>query len=573
MKNQEIANIFRQIAHILEIKGDNPFRIRAYERAAQNIESIPEDVAIFIKEDRLRSIPGIGKDLEEKIKEIVSKGRLQYLEDLKKDLPQGILEVLTIPGVGPKTAKLLYEELGIKDLVMLERMAHSGKIRKLPGIREKTEENILHGIELLKRGRDRMDLKTAMDVAISIIDQLKKSKKVAKINPAGSLRRMKDTVRDIDILVSSEEQGKVMDVFTTLPHVKDIVAKGPTKSSIVTEDGIQVDARVIKGVSYGAALMYFTGSKEHNIKLRQLSIKKGFKLNEYGLFKKNKQVAGKTEEEIYKKLGLSYISPELREDRGEVEASIKGKLPDLVTLNDIKGDLHVHSSWSDGGSSIEEMVVRARKLGYEYIAITDHSQGLKIAGGLNKEELKTKKKEIEKLNRKYKDIKILFGAEVDIDSDGKLDYPDDVLRDMDVVIGAIHSGFKQSSEKSTGRIIKACKNKYVHIIAHPTGRLWGAREPYEINLKEILRVAKDTNTALEINSFPQRLDLNDVNCRMAKDLGVRLAINTDAHIADQLETMRFGVAIARRGWLEKGDILNTLPFDKLSEMMGVGNPS
>jgi len=408
-----------------------------------------------------------------------------------------------------------------------------------------------------------MDLKTASDVAGPFIIQLRTLKEVKRIDPAGSLRRMKDTVKDIDILVSSKEPRRVMDKFTALPDIKDILAKGITKSSIVTKDGIQVDVRVINDASYGAALLYFTGSKQHNIRLRQLAIKKGLKLSEYGIFKKTKKVAGKTEAEMYKKLGLLYIPPELREDRGEVEAAMKGDLPKLVELSDIKGDLHVHSTWSDGGSSIEEIVKKAMDLGYEYVAITDHSQGLKIAGGLNKEELRLKRKEIERLNKKYKDIKILFGTEVDIDSDGNLDYPDEVLKGMDVVIGAVHSGFKQSRERLTKRIIKACQNRYVHIIAHPTGRLWGAREAYEIDLKEILEVCIDTDTALEINSFPQRLDLDDINCRMAKDIGVRLVVNTDAHIAQQLETMDFGIACARRGWLEKKDVLNTLSFEKL----------
>ena len=414
-----------------------------------------------------------------------------------------------------------------------------------------------------------MDLKTAIDASESFIKQLKRSKEVKKINPAGSLRRMKDTVRDIDILVSSKSPAKVMDRFTTLPDVKDVLAKGPTKSSIVTKDGIQVDVRVIKDVSYGAALMYFTGSKEHNIKLRQIAIKKGLKLNEYGLFRENRAVAGKTEKEMYKKLGLSYVSPELREDRGEVEASIKGNLPSLVELKDIKGDLHAHSKWSDGGSSIEEVVLKARGLDYEYIAITDHSQGLKIAQGLNRDELKTKKKEIDGLNKKYKDIKVLYGTEVDIDSDGNLDYPDDILKDMDIVIAAIHSGFKQSKERITRRIIKACQNKHVHIIAHPTGRLWGAREPYEIELEEVFKVCRDTNTAIEINSYPQRLDLNDTGCRMAKEMGVKIAINTDAHIAEELDNINLGISVARRGWLKKEDVINTLSFSKLSKVLTV----
>ena len=563
MKNKLIAEIFRDIAQILEIKGENHFRIRAYERAGQNIDSFPDDVALLAKEDKLKDIPGIGKDLEEKMREIISTGRLKYLDELKKEIPEGLLQMLDVPGIGPKTAKVLYEKLDIQDIVMLERMAHAGKIRELPGMGEKTEENILAGIDIVKKGRERLDLKTAMDIAEGFVSELEKIKEVKKADAAGSLRRMKETVRDIDILVSSKEPEKVMDVFTSLDGVKDVLAKGPAKSSIRTNDNIQVDVRVMDDESYGAALMYFTGSKEHNIKLRQIAIKKGLKLNEYGIFKDEKRIAGKTEEEMYRALGLSYIEPELREDRGEFEASYQGNLPDLVKLSDVKGDLHGHSTWSDGGSSIEEMVIKARELGYEYIAITDHSQGLKIAGGLNRDKLKLKRGEIFRLDKKYKDIKILFGTEVDIDSSGNLDYPDDVLRDMDIVIGAIHAGFKQSKDAITKRIIKACENKYVHIVAHPTGRLWGSRDAYDIDFQEVFKAARDTNTALEINSFPQRLDLNDINARMAKDSRVKIAINTDAHTAKQMNMMRFGVAVARRAWLEKKDVINTRPLSKL----------
>ena len=564
MKNKDIAKIFRQIAQILEIKGENHFRIRAYERGAQNIESLSEDIEVFIKEDRVTTIPGIGKDLEQKIKEIVSEGRLQYLEDLKKDIPKGLLDILAIPGVGPKTAKLLYEKLEIRDVVMLERMAHAGRIRELPGMKQKTEENILRGIEILKRGHDRMDLKTAQDVALSFTSGLKKLKEVKRIDPAGSLRRRKDTVRDIDLLISSNKPEKVMHAFTTLPQVKEIIVKGSTKSSILSIDNIQVDVRVIKDDSYGAALLYFTGSKEHNIRLRQRAITKDLKLSEYGIFRNNKRIAGKTEMEMYKKLGLSYIEPELREDRGEIEGALEDKLPDLIELKDIKGDLHAHSTWSDGGSSMEEVVKKAKDIGYEYIAITDHSQGLKIAGGLDRQDLKNKKKEMDMLSKKYKGINILFGAEVDIDSEGRLDYPDDILKEMDIVIGAVHSGFKQPKERLTKRIIAACKNRYVHIIAHPTGRLWGAREAYEVDFEEVFKAAADTGTAIEINSYPQRLDLNDIHSRMAKKAGVKLAINTDAHIAEQLDTMRFGVSVGRRAWLEKKHVINALSFEKLS---------
>jgi len=563
MKNKLIAEIFRDIADILEIKGENRFRIRAYERASQNIESLPDDVEVLIKEDKLKEVDGIGKDLEEKIREIVSTGKLKYLEELKKDIPEGLIEMLNVPGIGPKTAKLLYEKLDIQDIVMLERMAAAGKIRELEGMGEKTEENILAGIGLFKKGRERLDLKIATDVAEGFINELRKLKEAVRISPAGSLRRKKETIRDIDILISSEKPQKIMDAFTALSDVKNIIAKGPAKSSILTKDNIQVDVRVADEPSYGASLMYFTGSKEHNIKLRQLAIKNGLKLNEYGIFKGEKRIAGKTEEDMYKALGISYIEPELREDRGEIEAGLDDALPDLVEIKDIKGDLHAHSTWSDGGSSIEEIVVKAISLGYEYIGITDHSQGLKIAGGLNTHELDLKRKEMERLSKKYKNIKILFGSEVDINSNGNLDYPDDVLREMDIVIAAIHAGFKQSRENITERIIKACRNKYVSVIAHPTGRLWGSRDAYDIDFGEVFKAAKDTNTALEINSFPQRLDLNDVNSRMAKEAEVKIVINTDSHIAEHLSMMKFGVAVARRGWLEKKDVLNTAPLNKL----------
>ncbi|MEK6732375.1 MAG: DNA polymerase/3'-5' exonuclease PolX [Candidatus Omnitrophota bacterium] len=563
MKNRIVAEIFKDIAQMLEIKGENHFRIRAYERASQNIDSLPDDVELLAKEDKLKDIPGIGKDLEEKMREIISTGRLKYLDELKKEIPEGLLQMLDVPGIGPKTAKVLYEKLDIQDIVMLERMAHAGKIRELPGMGEKTEENILAGIDIVKKGRERLDLRTAMDIAESFVSKLEKIKEVKKADAAGSLRRVKETVRDIDILVSSKEPGKVMDAFTGFDGVKDVLAKGPAKSSIRTNDNIQVDVRVVEAESYGAALMYFTGSKEHNIKLRQIAIKKGLKLNEYGIFKGEKRIAGKTEEEMYKALELSYIEPELREDRGEFEASAQGNLPDLVKLSDIKGDLHAHSTWSDGSSSIEEMVIKAKELGYEYIAITDHSQSLKIAGGLDNHTLELKRKEIERLGNKYKDIKVLFGAEVDINSKGEMDYPDDVLKEMDIVIGAIHAGFKQSKEVITKRIIKACENKYVHIVAHPTGRLWGSRDAYDIDFQEVFKAARDTNTVFEINSFPQRLDLNDINARMAKDSRVKIAINTDSHTAEQMDMMRFGVAVARRAWLEKKDVLNTATFNKL----------
>ncbi len=563
MKNREVSDIFRQIAEILEVKGENPFRIRAYEKAARVIESLSEEVEVLTKEKNLRKIEGIGKDLEEKIKEIIRSGRLKYLDDLKKDVPTGFLEMLRVPGVGPGKARILREKLNVNNIVMLERVAHAGKIKGLPGMKKKTEDNIIRGLELVKRGRESMDIRTAMDIAAYFLKEIRRGKEVIRVDAAGSLRRMKGSIRDIDIVVCSQKPEKTLERFISLAEVKDVLGKGISKSSIVTKDGIQADMRFMDKDSYGAGLMYFTGSKEHNVKLRHIALSNGLKLNEYGIFRKNRRIAGKTETEMYKALDLPFITPELREDRGEIEAGFKKKLPDLIKRSDIKGDLHVHSAYSDGGDSIEEMVIKAKQLGYEYIAITDHSQGLKVANGLDAGKLKKKRREIEALRKVHKDIKILYGAEVDINANGSLDYADSVLKEMDIVVGALHSGFKQKRDAITKRLLKACSNKYVHIIAHPTGMLRGARDPYEVDLEEIFRAAADTDTAIEINSFPQRLDLNDINCRLAKQYGVKIAINTDAHLAAQLDFMELGVSTARRGWLEKGDVLNSVSFGEL----------
>jgi len=563
MKNLEVSAIFREIAKILEIKGGNPFRIRAYERAAQNIEGLTEDIEVFIRDDRLTEIPGIGKDLSERIKEFVKKGKIKVYEDLKKSIPKGLLDLLNIPSVGPRTAKLLYEELKIKNIPDLERAIKKNRLQGIFGIKEKTIENISKGIALLKRGKARMTLAQAIQVADGFIKGLKDLAEVKKISPAGSLRRQKETVRDIDILVESDKPKKIMNTFTRLASVGMVLAKGKTKSSVRTKEDVQADCRVVEKKSFGAALLYFTGSKNFNIKLRQLAIRKGLKINEYGIFRKNRFIAGSTEEEIFKALGMPYIEPELREDNGEIELAQESRLPHLIELKDIEGDLHVHSQWSDGGNTITEMVQAAKLRGYSYIAITDHSQSLKIAGGLSVADLKKKKKEIDQINKKLKNFRVLYGTEVDIDSDGKLDYKDEVLKEFDLVIAAIHSGFKQSKEQLTKRMIKACQNKYVHIIAHPTGRLWGERDAYDLDMEEVFRVAKITNTQLEINAFPQRLDLNDLNCRRARELGVKLVLGTDAHATEHLDSMKLGIAVARRGWLGKEDVLNTLSVDEL----------
>jgi DNA polymerase (family X) len=563
MTNIEVAKIFRDIAKILEIKGENRFRIRAYERAAQNIEGLTVGLEEYIRKDTLKDIPGIGKDLENRIKEFFATGKIKLYEEIQKSLPKGLLDILTIPSVGPKTAKLLFDELKIKSIPDLEKAILKDKLTGLFGIKEKTIENIRKGIDLVKRGKERMTLAHATSVAEEFITLLKRLPVVKEITVAGSLRRQKETVRDIDILAISEKPKKIMETFTRIPSVKEILAEGETKSSVRTKGDVQVDCRVVEERAFGAALMYFTGSKNFNIKLRQMAIRAGLKINEYGVFRKNRFLCGRTEEEIFKQLKMPFVEPEMREDNGEVELALKGKLPKLVTLSDIKGDLHAHSAWSDGGSSIEEMAQAAKSLGYSYIAITDHSQSLKVANGLSVEELARKKQEIDKLNKKYNGFRILFGTEVDIDSEGNIDYKDGVLKKFDFVVGAIHIGFKQSKQQLTRRAVRACQNKFVHTIAHPTGKLWGVREPYAIDMEQVLKACADTNTHLEINAFPQRLDLNSLQARQAKEMGVKLSIGSDSHEAAQLPAIKYGVAVARRGWLSKEDVLNTLTVEQL----------
>lgn len=571
MKNIEIARIFREISQILEIKGENPFRVRAYERAAQNLEFLSTDLEELAREERLREIPGIGEDLAAKILEYLQKGKISAYEDLKKSVPAGILEILKVPEIGPKTAGLLFRELKIKGIADLEKKAREGKLLGLPGIQQRTVDNILRGIVLLRQGQERMNLARALALAEEFAKALKRFPEVKLLSPAGSLRRRKETVRDIDILMVSRQPKKIMDFFVGLPQVKDILAHGETKSSILTQDGVQVDCRVVEAKSFGAALLYFTGSKNFNIRLRQMAIKKHLKINEYGIFfvkgKKEIYVAGKTEKDMFKALGMDYVEPELREDTGEIELALKHRLPQLIKVKDIQGDLHCHSKWSDGNHSIPEMAQAAKKLGYQYIAITDHSQGLRVANGLSLGELKKKKAEIDELNAGLKDFRVLYGTEVDIDSDGNLDYPEKIMAEFDVVIAAIHSGFKQSKEKLTRRLIKACENKYVNIIAHPTGMLWGQREPYELDFEAVFKACRDTGTALEINSFYDRLDLNSVHARRAKEVGVKLCINTDSHATDQLSLMELGIAVARRGWLSAQDVLNALPIEKLLKVL------
>ena len=569
MNNSPIANIFRNIADILEIEGENLFRIRAYRKAADTVEGLSEDISKIAEQKNLTDLPGIGEDLASKIKEFLDTGKISAYEKLRKKIGPVMLDMLTIPGVGPKTAKLLYDNLKVKSLKDLEEKAKAHKISGLPGIKEKTEENILRGLEFLKKDRGRMRLDTAFMTAQYIVAGLKNLPEVIKISPAGSLRRMKETIRDLDILVTSKKPEVIMNAFISLPRVGEVIAHGPTKSSIVTKDNVQVDIRVVPQEDYGAALMYFTGSKEHNVKLREMAVKKGLKINEYGVFnvKTNKRLAGSSEKEIYGLFKMDYIEPELRENTGEIESAIKGTLPKLIQIEDIKGDFHAHTEASDGLLKISKIARIAAKKEYEYVVITDHSQSLKIAGGLRPRELLKQKEKIEAFNKKSRNLKLLIGSEVDILIDGTMDYRDEVLKELDFVVAAIHSGFNEPKEKLTMRIIKAMHNKYVNLIAHPSGRLLGQRAAYELDYDRVFAAAKETGTAIEINAHPERLDLTDINCKRAARAGVKVAIATDAHTASQFDNMIYGVSVARRGWMEKKDILNSLPLREVEKFV------
>jgi DNA polymerase (family 10) len=570
MKNQELAKIFYEIAYFLEMEGIK-FKPYAYEKAALTLEGLEKDVEeIYKKEgfEGLKKIPGIGESIAKKIEEYLKTGKIEYYEDYKKKYPINLDELMGIEGLGPKRMKVLYEKLGIKSLKDLEEAIKAHKIARLPGFGEKTEKNILEAIEFTKRSKGRFLLGDILPKVKEIYEKLRNLKEVEKIEVVGSIRRMKETIGDVDFLVISKNPGPVMDFFVSLPGVIKVWGKGTTKASVRMKEGFDVDIRVLPRNSFGAALQYFTGSKEHNIALRKIAIEKGMKLSEYGLFKGSKMIAGEFEEEIYQKLGLDWIPPELRENRGEIEAAILHKLPKLINYKDIKGDLHVHSKWDGGKNSIEEIAEYAIKMGYEYVGIADHTKFLKIEHGLDEKRLRERNKEIDKLNQKFKGkIRILKGCEANILPDGKIDIDDECLKEQDFVIAGVHSRFKMTKAEMTERIIRAMKNPNVDIISHPTGRLIQKREEYEIDFEKILKVAKETGTILEINSYPERLDLNDINIKKAKEMGVKMVINTDAHHVDQMRFIELGIAQARRGWAEKEDIINCWPFEKMLKFL------
>jgi len=566
MKNATISELFSEMADIMEIVGEDPFRINSYRKVARVIGDMPTDVEEMLATGKLAETPGVGKSSLAKIEEFVKTGKMTAYEELLKKIPLTLLELLKIQGMGPKGVKAVYENLGVKTIDDLKKAIESGKLAELPGFGDKKAAIIAHGIEFLEKSTGRIRLDQAFEAANTVMGFLKEVPGVGKIQYAGSLRRCAETIGDVDILVTGKDGKKIIDKFAHADFVQEVLGAGETKGSAIIKTSttsVHVDVRVVEDKSFGSALQYFTGSKAHNVRLREMAVKAKLKLNEYGLFRGEKMVAGATEKEIYEKLGLDYIEPILREDRGEIEAAMEHKLPEVVRLEDIKGDFHMHTSASDGSCEIEEMVEAARGRGYKYVCITDHSVSEPIANGLTPERMGKHIERIHKVNDKFKDIEVFAGAEVDILADGRLDYDNKLLAEMDFVIGSIHSGMKSPREKVTMRTLKAMDNPYLHVIGHPTGRLIGQREPMDLDISAVIRHAAQTHTAMEINASPYRLDLKDVHVKMAVEAGVKLAIGTDSHNPMQLAHIGCGVATAGRGWATKDDVINTLPMAKL----------
>jgi len=563
MKNRLVAAILNQVADLMEIEAVD-FRTKAYRRAAHTVDTLSEDIKDIKNEGRLQELPGIGAKIAAKIDEIVETGKLKYLDNLKKEFPVDYDALMAVEGLGPRSIKQLYNELGIKNLDDLEKNAKRHRIRRLKGMGDKTEKKILVNIDFARKSTGRNLLGHILPVANEIKRELAGLDYVFRVEVAGSIRRRKETVGDIDILVTTNKPNEVMDYFIGIDLVDDVVVKGPTKSTVrLKENGIDVDLRAFEDEIFGSALMYFTGSKETNVELRRIAIAKGLKLSEYGIFKGDKLLSGRTEEEIFKTLGMEYIEPELRENTGEIEAAINNNLPKLLDYNDIRGDLQMHTEWSDGSANINDMAYESKKMGYEYIAITDHSGTLRIANGMNEKTILKQMKEINKINNELDNFMILKGIETNIDSYGLPDVPDKILEDMDIVIAGIHSGFKQNTKELTRRIVSAMENDNINIIAHPTGRKIQERNAYELDLEKIFETSKDTDTLLEVNSQMNRLDLKDMDIRIAIEHGCKLVINTDAHSLSELKNMELGVSTAKRGWAQKGDIVNTLSLKKL----------
>ncbi len=565
MTNREIAEIFQRIADMLDILGENRFKVLAYRRAAENILNLGQDLRACWQAGTLREIPGIGEAIEEKIGELLTTGRLEFYERLQERVPPGVVALLEIPEVGPKTARLLWERLGLQSVAEVEQAARAGKLRTLPGLGARSEARILAGIESLYGRSGRIPLGTAWPVAADLLDGLKAHcPEVQEVAVAGSLRRMRSTVGDIDLLAASDAPAAVMRAFSGHPRVAELLLSGLTKTSVRLHNGLQADLRVLEPGRWGAALQYFTGSQAHNVRLRELAQKQGLSLSEYG-FKRpdGREILCRTEEEVYGMLGLPWIPPELREDRGEIQAALAGELPRLVTWDDIQGDLHIHTDWSDGAATLAEMAAAARARGYRYLVVSDHTHGLGVARGLTPERLRQQRAEIEALNRQWDDLVLLQGCELEIKADGSLDLPEEVLAGLDFVIASVHTSLRQDPAQITARVLKALHCPYVDVIGHPSGRILGQREESAVDLEAIFRAAVETGTAMEVNSTPNRLDLDDVHVRRAVGLGLKLAINSDAHYPGGLDNLPFGLATARRGWATAADVLNTMTLEQL----------
>jgi DNA polymerase (family 10) len=569
--NNDVADIFNEVADLLEIKGDNPFRVRAYRNAARTVGGASRSVAeLALEEKGLEGFPGIGADLAAKIRTIVETGKLPLLENLKKELPEGLSTLMKVRGLGPKKIGVLYHKLNIATLDGLKKAAAAGRLRELEGFGAKTEQSLLEELgrtKVTERGPERFKLAVAEQIVTPLFEHLKKVPGVEDIVIAGSFRRRAETVGDVDILAAAEKSSAVMDRFVHYDDVQKVLAEGATKSMVVLRGGLQVDLRVVPKVSFGAALHYFTGSKAHNIAVRTMGVKKKLKINEYGVFRGARRIAGRTEEEVYKQVGLPYIEPELREDRGELEAAAQKELPHLITLKDIRGDLHAHTKETDGRYSAADMAEAARKRGYDYLAITDHSKHVTVARGMDAKRLAAEIRMIDKLNAKLRGITLLKSIELDILVDGSLDLPDAILKELDLVVCSVHYNFRLPKEKQTERVIRALDNRFVNIFCHPSGRLINERPAYEIDLEKVMKAAVERGCFLELNGHPDRLDLNDVDCKMAKDMGLKLAVSTDAHGIDDLDLMRFGIGQARRGWLEPEDVINTRGLKELRKLL------
>jgi DNA polymerase (family 10) len=565
MNNREVADIFRRIGDMMDILGENRFKVLAYRRASENILSLGQDIHAYWRAGTLQEIPGIGKAIAEKIDEMLSTGRLEYYERLQDQVPTGVVSLLEIQDVGPKTAKLLWEEMGLQSVAEVETAARTGQLRQLPGLGAKSEAKILAGIEALHRRSDRIPLGTAWPVATALLQGLEEScPEVQQATVAGSLRRMRSTIGDIDLLAASDAPEAVIHAFASLPQVGEVVLSGQTKTTVWLHNGLQVDLRVLEPSRWGAALQYFTGSKAHNVRVREIAQKQKLSLSEYGFKKENgDEILCPEEAEVYETLGMSWIPAELREDRGEIIAAQTSKLPGLIEWDDILGDLHAHTDWSDGAGTLQEMVQAARERGYRYLVISDHTQSLGVANGLTRERLIAQRAEIDALNAELDDFTVLQGCELEIKADGSLDFSDEVLSQLDFVVASIHTSLRQERDQITERMMNAVRNPYVDVIGHPSGRILGQREASAVDLDAIITAAAETGTALEVNGIPNRLDLDDVHVRRALELGVKVAINSDAHHPGGLDNLPYGLATARRGWATGPSVLNTMTLEEI----------